>query len=279
MPIQDMKDQVNLKMDIVPADVFRFCKIREQIRMQRANGDDWYGNLDITEGEKDVLVNSRMNNIFRDHDKVTVALQSKLKGLPPYEFWRNVLIGRFINRKDRIDEAFPLKSDWFVWGDKDPLVNSAAYQLNPGLGKAFGVKTVRECVPLLDSKVMPTLEVLKPGLSIKEATEAGNKAFGGYVTFMMFQAILDVATLHPTWIDPHSEIIVGQGAHATQEALGLSVEEFKSMARQMWPEHLEVRPEGLYDFDVENIFCEFRKFMKRQIDGIPSNRRYKRKLI
>ena len=270
-----MKDQVNLKMDITIDDVFRFCRIRESIRKNDVLPEP------ITGDEAEVLYTSRMNNIFRDHDKTTVCLWSKLEGLNDYEFWRNVMIGRFINRVDRINDVFPLSQDWYPddWGPKTPLVNSSAYQLNPGVGKAFDVKTVRECVPLLDTKVYPTYMALITSSSIKEATEKCNKAFGGYVVFMMFQAILDVATLRPHLIDPTSEIIEGQGAHATLNALDMSCEDIVSQARQLWPEHLEVRPNGLYLFDVENIMCEFRKFMKRQVDGVPSNRRYKRKLL
>lgn len=276
MPIQDMKDQVNLEMDITIDDVFRFCKIRESIRKNEVLP------YPINEDEAEVLYTSRMNNIFRDHDKTTVCLWSKLDGLDDYELWRNVLIGRFINRVDRINDAFPIIGRWEMpsnWGPKTPLVNSSAYQLNPGLGKAFDVKTVRECVPLLEKKVYPTYKALAASSSIKEATEKCNQAFGGYVTFMMFQAILDIATLRPDIMDPSSEIIEGQGAHATLRALDMSLEDITSQARQLWPEHLEVRENGLFLFDVENIMCEFRKFMKRQIDGIPGNRRYKRKLI
>ncbi len=276
MPIQDMKDQVNFEMDISIDDVFRFCKLRESMRNNKPFP------YDVSETERDVLFNSRMNNIFRDHDKTTVCLWSKLDNLTDFQFWRNILIGRFLNRVDRITDAFPLSDNWWEeagWTEKTPLVNSAAYQLNPGLGKAFGVKRVRECVPLLDTKVIPTYYALIESSSIKEATEKCNKAFGGYVTFMMFQAILDVATLRPNIISPSSEIIEGQGAHATLNALNMTCEDIASQARQLWPEHLDIRPDGLYLFDVENIMCEFRKFMKRQTDGIPGNRRYKRKLI
>ena len=66
----------------------------------------------ITGDEAEVLYTSRMNNIFRDHDKTTVCLWSKLEGLNDYEFWRNVMIGRFINRVDRINDVFPLSQDW-----------------------------------------------------------------------------------------------------------------------------------------------------------------------
>lgn len=276
MPIQDMKDQVNFDMDITIDDVFRFCRIREAIRTDNPNWDM------LSTTELDVLMNSRMNNIFRDHDKTTVKLWSKLEGLDGRELWRNILIGRFLNRVDRIEDAFPLSDNWYAesgWGEKTPLVNSAAYQLNPGLGKAFGVKRVRECVPLLDTKVDATYEALLASKTIKEATENVNKAFGGYITFMAFQAVLDVATLRPDIIDPTTEIIEGQGAHATLNALDMTCADIAAQARQLWPEHLEVRPNGLYEFDVENIMCEFRKFMKRQVDGIPGNRRYKRKLI
>jgi len=282
MPIQDMKDQVSFEMTTSVKEVFDYCKKREQVRINRENGcSDWLQGIDLTDIERDVLQNSRMNNIFRDHDKTTVCLWSKLDGLSDYEFWRNILIGRFINRIDRIDDAFPLSNDWFDkagWGDKTPLVNSAAYQLNPGLGKAFGVRRVRECVPLLDVKVEPTYQALLASKTIKEATENVNKAFGGYITFMAFQAALDVATLRPHLLDPTSEIIEGQGAHATLNALGMTVDEIRTAADIYWPEHRTVRPNGLYLFDIENIMCEYRKFMKRQIDGIPSNRRYKQKL-
>ena len=281
MPIQDMKDQVDFEMDVSIHDVYRFCRIREQIRINRKTfQSDWLKGLDLTEREADVLTNSRMNNIFRDHDKVTQCLWSKVHGMSDdRELWRNLMIGRFINRIDRIDDVFPLTDNWFEkagWTEKTPLVNSSAYQLNPGLGKAFGVKRVREVIPLLDQRVDITYEALVGSSSIKEAVEKTNTAFGGYSLFVFFQAILDFGMFRPNVISLSSTSIEGQGAHATLNALDMSLSDVISTANQLWPEHRLIRPEGLYEFDAENIMCEFRKFMKRQGDGIPQNRRYKR---
>lgn len=277
------KETVTVEMDIDIYDIFRFCRIRETIRKNKENNNpDWYAGLDsfdVSKPEMDILQNSRMNNIFRDHDRVSKKLFSKVEGLDGRDLWRNLLIGRYMNREDRIEEVFPLMSDdWYEstgWNEETPLFNTQAYQIHPhACKKIFGVETTREIIPLIHTKITPTYEAVINSKSIKEASEAANQAFGKYTLFPLFQSVLDLATLKPHLIDPKSECIVGQGAHATFEALNMGLDDIASQARQLWPEHLEVRPDGLYEFDVENIMCEFRKFMQRQRDGITTNRRY-----
>lgn len=276
------KETMIVEMDITIDDVFRFCRIRETIRKNKEQDiNDWYSGLEeynVSDQEIYILKNSRMNNIFRDHDKVTKILWNKVQGLEGRDLWRNLLIGRYINRYDRISEVFPLMTDdWFNhvnWTSDTQMFNSLAYQIHPGIGRLFGVKGVRETVPLLHTKITPTFTAIEKSNTIKDATNNANEAFGGYLNFMMFQCAIDYACLQPHKISPKSECIVGEGAHATFKALNMGLEDVASQARQLWPEHLEIRPDGLYEFDVENIMCEFRKFKQRQRDGIPTTRQY-----
>jgi hypothetical protein len=200
-----------------------------------------------------------------------------VQDLDAQEMWRNLLIGRVLNREDRISEVIPLTEDWLQqanWTESTPLFNSAAYQLHPHLCRMLGVKRNRDILGQLDSKASSTYDGVISSTSIKEAAEKANQIVGGRAVFMLSQAVIDFACLRPDVLDPSSETYVGYGALAMYTELGMTFDEIREAFADKWPEHLETRPNGLHDFDIEGICCEFRKFITRQSTGIPSNRKY-----
>ena len=84
---------------------------------------------------------------------------------------------------------------------------------------------------------------------IKIATERGNKAFGGGLSFAMSQVVLDLQFLTGMF-DENSDIRIGQGAEEVINQLGgLDILTIAT---------------GLSKIDVEHAACEYRKYLRRQ---------------
>ena len=267
MPFKNLQKQRKLVLHITVEDLYEYAEAREEIRRRKESG------LPQSEWTKDELFSiGRFNNIFREDDKTSVFIFKHAKGLQGLMLWRHIFICRYINRIDRLSEVLPLPATSLKLhfetnlNPNKALTNSCAYQLHSGIGKPLGVKGARNALYELDSVIQPTYEALLQSSSITGATESVNNAFGGYITFFAYQAVLDWAQLTDNEELLSSEPYIGDGAHAAGNALGMSATTIANLQTIYWPQaKRSMRP-----FDVENLMCEYRKYHKRATEGIQS---------
>ena len=138
----------------------------------------------------------------------------------------------------------------------EAFTNLGAYQLQPGIGWKYGYKTIKEAVVNGDvfQDLRATYCAVLSATSIKEAVEDGSKAFGGYVSFLLFQAVLDYY-----WITGDervsTEVYEGAGSKPAVKALGVDLQ---TLTNEM--QKLGLKRE-VYLSDAEHALCEYRKYV------------------
>lgn len=239
--------EANIELNI--DELFDFLEKREAVR----NGESF---------DDDVLMNSKILNVFREHDKTSVWIEDNVQGDPFEYFWWC----RWINRIDVLTQFFPDK----VLPD-GPISNQSAYQLNPSLAKGFGYKKMREVFEKELPNLWKDVEVAyRESNSLEEAAYSMNKAFGGRSQFVMFQIAIDMAK-HENDLDMlRSRPYYGTGSNNFVNEI--HYEEILEAVKRDKPSWV-IRE--VFPFDVENWLCEYRKYRIRQINGIPKNRNYK----
>jgi len=240
--------------------LIEFCKFineREEIRKKKEAGlpQPWTSD--------EILAKSKFSNIYRQHDKVSSLIYTKLKNLKGDLLVYNLLLARLINRCDILNEILPANPNnpptQLLKGNA-VIMNPGAYQVSPGMAKLDVYDTNRETIIFYLPKIYK--EVYKALISSKDietVVELGNKAFGGHIKFVMLQIVLDIQHMKNCY-NVNSSIPVGQGAKALCEKLG-------------GLDTLSVKL-GMKKYDIEHALCEFRKYLSRK-DKIPNNAKYR----
>lgn len=234
--------------------LFAFCRKREQARITGTSDDP-------------IISKARFCNIFREDDKVSKMLFDSYRQVEGDKaLWDHIVLGRLINRVDVLQHIFPMTKRPDL-SQFEVLVNSHAYQLHPGIGRSYGVKSVKEFVRNhwheAAERTFYSITNAK-GTSINNLTQILNKKFGGAALFYVFQCVLDYGQIKQTsWLD--TEPFHGAGA----QIKGVSLQEVCDAQRIMWPD--AKRPFML--FDAEHSLCEFRKYSTWSINGIAKARR------
>ncbi|MBC6414713.1 MAG: hypothetical protein GDA45_07540 [Chromatiales bacterium] len=224
-----------------------FIEERESIRLKKESGQPrpWT--------DDEILDKTRFANIYRQDDKVSRFIFEKVKDLDYETLVYNLLLSRLINRVDVLSKLLPCKpSDdiSFILEGEGVIMNSQAYQISPGMCKLDEFETNRETIVYYPKKVYKKVaDALKSTDSIKDAVDLGNKAYGGTITFAMFQIVLDLQYLRSMY-NPTSEIPIGQGAQAVIDKLG-GIDNLPEELRKM------------HRWDVEHAACEYRKYLYR----------------
>lgn len=224
-----------------------FIEEREKIRKKKERGEDRPWTTD------EILDKSRFTNIYRQHDKVSQFVFDKVGHLEGPLLVYNLLLSRLINRVDVLSRFLPTiptgNLSFLLEGDP-AIMNATAYQVAPGMVNLDEFSTNRETIIHYPKKVYNEVyDVITSTVDIKEAVEIGNKAFGGYIPFVMLQVVLDYHYLTGHYNDD-SEIPVGQGAKVVVDALGgLDILSYEL---------------GMQKYDVEHAACEYRKYLYRK---------------
>ena len=242
--IKDAK--IELKLD----ELYEFLRKREAVR----NGSRFDDN---------VLMNSKILNVFREHDKTSKWILEHIQG----EYFEYFWWCRWINRIDVLEKFFP---EMIL--PEGPISNQSAYQLNPSLAKKFGYKKMREVfVNVIPHKWGAVSKAYRNSCCFDDAAQNMNEAFGGCSQFVMFQLAIDIA-----WHEKDEDMLQSKpyyGTGSSNYANYIPIQEILDGAKgQDWL----VR--DAYPFDAENWLCEYRKYRIRQINGIPQNRNYKSNL-
>lgn len=238
------------KIELKTDELFEFLRKREAVR----NGEIFDDN---------VLMNSKILNVFREHDKTSKWIIYNVQGNPfKYFYWC-----RWINRIDILKKFWP---DMIL--PEGPISNQSAYQLNPSLAKGFGYKKMREVFEnVIPYKWEDVKEAYDNSNSFDEAAHNMNEAFGGRSQFVMFQIAIDMAVFTRNRKMLSSKPYYGTGSSNYSNYIPIE-DILKEVEGQPW---LIREP---FPFDVENWLCEYRKYRIRQINGIPQNRNYKNNL-
>ena len=224
-----------------------FIQERESIRLKKEAGEDrpWT--------DDEILNRTRFTNIFRQHDKVSTFIFDKCKDLEGPVLVYNLLLSRLMNRVDVISKflpATPEQSLEFLLEGEAILMNSAAYQVSPGMVKIDIYETNRETIVYYPKKVYEAVfNAITSTTDIAEAVELGNKAYGGHIPFTIFQVVLDYHYLTGHY-DDNSNIPIGQGAKMVLEFLG----DLDHLTTEL----------NMKNYDVEHAACEYRKYLQRQ---------------
>lgn len=234
-----------------------FIAKREFIRKMKESGQPRPWTTD------EVLDKTRFANIYRQDDKVSKLIFSKVEALTGVTLVYNLLMSRLINRNDVLDNILPLSLDTdlsHLLDGEAVIMNSTAYQVSPGVAAQFNRTTVREVIIYdVRSKAEAIHRAMTSTDQIADAISSGNKAFGGRINFVMFQVVLDYHYLTGHY-DESSPIPIGQGAKDVVAALG-GLEKLMSDT-------------GMKSWDVEHAACEYRKYLYRQ-DKVLSRYSYK----
>ena len=256
----------DFKFEPTEQEILEFLKKREAIK----NGETIID---------DILTNSKFLNVFREDDAVSKVINNKLKEfnyLSNYSFAKQCILMRLINHRELIpifySKSFPTLQEHMEWftSREGTVCNPGAYQINPRIGFDMGYRNIRDAMVYKIPKVIRNVaKALLSTNEIDKATEAANKAFGGFSNFWMFQAALDIAWHRPNIMDRNSHPYMGSGSKNAVINMTILRNYLNNNKPSDWRE--------FYPFDVENALCEFRKYKMRQANGIPNNRKYRKK--
>ena len=261
--VQSIND---FEFEPTPEDILSFLVKRYDI----ANTDDY------------ILKHSRFLNVFRENDAVSRVVNEILlrnSNATNHHLARVAIICRLVNHRDCLPILFERGSSFLQtpqdhrykmeeFTQRDGVVcNPAAYQINPRIGFDHGHRNIRDTMvhklpAVLDSVSTALISTNK----IDKATDAANKAFGGFANFWMFQAAIDISWHRPEVMDPYSKPYLGSGSKNAVIDMEMLRNYLNNNRPASWRE--------FYPYDVENALCEFRKYKMRQEKGIPNNRRY-----
>ena len=262
-------------------DMLFFVRERESIRLKKEAGEDrpWT--------EDEMFDKTKFCNVFRELDKTSAFIFNKVKHLEGEQLFYNLLISRLINRVDILDRVLPTTIQtslaFLLEGDNPVLTNPGAYQLSPRMAEAFGYETTREVV-VHETRIRSSLVYNKilEAPNLVSAIDIGNKAWGGYIPFTLFQVLLDFNHLTNYWKDD-GIMRIGQGGKAVHDVL---VQEFETNVDPAERTRAKVhdltwlvdrlnsdlaedifmgrvaRP--LQSWDVEHLLCEVRKRYHRE---------------
>ena len=228
-----------------------------------------------------VLENSKFLNVFREDDAVSQVVNDQLNkfhNLSDQVFAKQCILMRLINHRDHIPtfysksfETLREQMEWFTSRD-GTVCNPGAYQINPRIGFDMGYRNIRDAMVHKIPKVIDDVAAAMISTNqIDGATDAANKAFGGFSNFWMFQAAIDISWHRPHVMSPNSHPYMGSGSKNAVINM--------TMLRNYLNEYKPDNWREFYPYDVENALCEYRKYCMRTEKGIPNNRKYKRKLI
>ena len=224
-----------------------FIKEREAIR----NGK-------VTEDY--VLSNSRFCNIHREHDKVSKWIFTNCGSV------QQVLIARLINRIDLLDHWKSLNFDTNKYLTKEaPYSNSGAYQFYPKKGETIqdifiDIEKNKQMLEFFIIADSGSLDADK-GVSIKELVLHLSKSIDRSLHFYFMMVVLDCAQMgliNNQILE--TEPYMGPGGKPILKALNTTLEELSLALR-------------LPMYDIEHILCEVRKYVERNENGIPNNRK------
>ena len=226
-----------------------------------------------------ILENSKFLNVFREDDAVSRVVNYYCEAMHNWdnkEFAEQVILMRLINHRDLIPlfysiDADTLKEKMEIFTSRDGTVcNPGAYQINPRIGFDMGHRNIRDAMVHKIPKVIDAVsEAILSSNQIDVATDAANKAFGGFSNFWMFQSAIDISWHRPEVMDPNSHPYMGSGS---KQAV-IDMESLRIYLNNNKPDHWR----DFFPYDVENALCEYRKYCMRKEQGIPNNRKYKRK--
>ena len=258
----------DFKFEPTPGDILEFLIKREALK----NG------LPVND---EILENSKFLNVFREDDAVSKVVNSQLDKFHNVDnkvFAKHCILMRLINHRDLIPlfysktfETLKDHMEWFTSRD-GTVCNPGAYQINPRIGFDMGYRNIRDAMVNKIPKVIDNVaEAIVSSNEIDKATEAANKAFGGFSNFWMFQAAIDISWHRPDQMNPHSHPYMGSGSKQAVIDMDMLREYLNYNKPHEWRE--------FFPYDVENALCEYRKYCMRTEKGIPNNRKYKRKMI
>ena len=221
-------------------------------------------NLRLTGDTQDfILKHNKFTNIFRDDDKTSKWIFNKMSNYPldgpdkRFKAFRQLFMFRLINRVDMLDYMGWANLESLKSLDGKTFTNLGAYQLQPGIGWKYGYSTIKEAIVngdvFLDLEETYEAAFSSTNQTIADMVAAGNEAFGGYIKFVLFQAILDLL-----WLTDCPRLdttpYLGDGSKPAIKAIGLSIEELQ--------EHLQpIFNRKVHLFDAEHALCEYRKYV------------------
>ena len=234
-----------------------FVEERETIRKKKEAGEERPWTTDP------ILHRTHFTNIHRQDDKVSRYIFGRLQHCSGPLLVYNLLLSRLINRIDVLSKFLPTLPSIdlsFLLDGEGVVMNPKAYQISPGMVKLDNYETCRETIVYYTKKIYEDVfNAITSTTDLKEATELGNKAFGGSVCFVMYQVVLDYHYLTGHY-DDNSNIFIGQGAKLILDTLGGL--EFLSTELDM------------NKYDIEHAACEYRKYLYRK-DKVLSRYSYK----
>ena len=211
-----------------------FCQERENLRL-------------TGETEDFILKHNKFTNIFRDDDKTTKFIFKHSSGT-----FEDLFYSRLINRVDYLDTYYK-EGEGALEGKT--FTNLGAYQLQPGIGWKYGFKTIKPAITsgAIRQDLPGVLTATQRSASIACAVEEGNKAFGGYIKFILFQTLLDQWTLNGD-ARIQTKPYLGEGSKPAIKAIGLSLEELQDHLQPLFNRKVHL-------FDAEHALCEYRKYV------------------
>ena len=259
----------NIISEIKPYDLFDFIQRRIDIKLKKEAGAAYPWSND------DILNRAKINNIYREDDRTTKFIFSKLDSLEknPMLIWTNILTLRFTNRMSTIDAIFPIEVGCNpevliskLSAIKGPLMNTA-YRIHPRVGKLPN-RLVKDKIAYVHLKAFDTIDELMKGNSIDVTVMNLNKLFGGAAFFYLFQCVLDFSHYFPHIIDPMSRPFIGAGGRSVHKKLGIDV-------MDLTRNYNELFDSSMTPYNMENALCEFRKYVNIKSKG-KITKRYKR---
>ena len=244
-------EAIEAKVEDYCLDEFKwFCQERDNLRL---TGDT----------ENFILKHNKFTNIFRDDDKTSKWIFSKMSTYPldgpdkRAKAFRQLFFFRLINRVDYLEQTGWINLESLTTLDGKSFTNIGAYQLQPGIGWKYGCKTIKEAIVNGDIflDLEETYEAAFSSLNntILEMVEAGNEAFGGYIKFVLFQAILDLM-----WLTDDLRLdtvpYCGAGSEPAIKAMGLSLQELQDHLQPLFNRKVHL-------YDAEHALCEYRKYV------------------
>ena len=227
-----------------------FCQERENLRLT-GNTQDF------------ILKHNKFTNIFREDDKTSKWIFNKMSSYPldgtnkRMKAFRQLFMFRLINRVDMLDYLGWANLESLKTLDGKTFTNLGAYQLQPGIGWKYGYGTIKEAIVngdiFLDLEETYEAAFNYKNNTIAEMVETGNKAFGGYIKFVLFQAILDLL-----WLTDCPRLdttpYLGEGSKPAIKAIGISIEELQDHLQLLFNRKVHL-------YDAEHALCEYRKYV------------------
>lgn len=238
-----IKNAINPNPDDYSLDEFEyFINEREFVRINGITADP-------------IIRDNRFTNIFREFDRVSKYIFDNVDTTISDEaLFQQLFMARIINRQDYLE--FRITKDYLKSLDGKAFTNLRAYQLQPGIGWKYGYRTLKEAIVNGDvyDDTITIWNAIKNEPNLAKAVELGNEAFGGYIKFVLFQAILDFGYIRGHF-DLASEPYTGDGAKPVLKLLETSLEELRDLMNKQ-DFHREC---NLYD--AEHALCEYRKYV------------------